>query len=229
MDRGLLALAALFVMTVLVGQVEMFVLNTNFLWESGSTIQVAFVDWPGRSCSDDMRSLVQRLAPTWSQYANIRFEFIAGNRGDISIECNLGKPHVSAIGTDSRRFDASMNLGWTAEDIALDRQTVETSIIHEFGHALGLRHEQTNPYAPFFIDCNAQNVIEYARRNGVSPQQFCRRFNWDSPNVYYSYFDQQSIMFYAMPEELVGPEVANIVNTRISRLEQYLISLVYPR
>ena len=73
-------------------------------------------------------------------------------------------------------------------------------------------------------------MIEYATKNEVNPQQFCLRFAADDPNIYFSEkFDQQAIMFYSMPEELVGPEVANIYNTQISRLEQYLISTIYPR
>ena len=224
----MLAFVKLFMMAALVGLVQLFVLERTLMWEPGYTIQVAFLQVPGRTCSTGMQNFIRAVAPIWSQYANIRFEFIEGSMGEITVECNLGRPHTSAIGLDSRRFDASMNLGYTDQDLAVGPEYVAQTILHEFGHALGLRHEQANPYAPFFIDCNAQHVIDYALRSGANVEQFCRRYSWEDPNFVFSQFDPYSIMFYNLPEEIVGPEVANMNNVEISNVEQHFIGLLYP-
>ena len=92
-----------------------------------------------------------------------------------------------------------------------------------------MRHEQTNPYAPFFMDCASQHVLDFASAHNVQPSQLCKRFSSEDEGIHYSYFDQRSVMFYSMPEELVGPQVANIYNTKLSPMDAFMISLLYPR
>src|SRR5689334_11888855 len=53
-------------------------------WPNGSTLRVGFLDRPD-DYGQFLRQKVREIAPTWSHYANLQFEFVEGPTRDITI------------------------------------------------------------------------------------------------------------------------------------------------
>lgn len=82
------------------------------------------------------------------QFANITFELIDGEKPDIRITFDTSSGSWSLIGIDARNKTdytaATLNFGWLSDQnppSSDDRGT----ILHEFGHALGMMHEHQSP------------------------------------------------------------------------------------
>ena len=134
-------------------EVRGFVLETPKLWTNASTVTVAF-----NGGSDDLRGKIESAAHEWTNYANLTLEFRNDDgafrtwsrqdtefSADIRISFNYAG-YWSMVGTDSvelmKPSHASMNFsGFTTNLPSSWRKTV----LHEFGHALGLHHEHQNP------------------------------------------------------------------------------------
>ena len=147
---------------------------------------------------------VKEMALIWTQYSNIRFQFVDDKDADIQIAFQQGMGSWSYIGTDSNTIpagEATMNFGW------LDKNTPDKEISrvvkHEFGHALGLIHEHQNPSDG--INWDKEQVYKDL---GGPPNNWDRQtidnnmFARYSKNITnYTNVDPDSIMMYYVPAE----------------------------
>ena len=78
---------ALMSAVMLLPQVEMFVANYTRTWEVGSIVSIAFSRHERHICSPEMQEIVKEVAPMWTRYANLQFDFIDGPKGDITVGC----------------------------------------------------------------------------------------------------------------------------------------------
>ena len=180
--------------------------DTIKLWRNGASLQVVFTN-ATTSWHQRIIAAVKRLAPTWSEYANLTFDFskpaahIVVNlapipslgTGEGSYSCWLGRDCHAYV----QRNIPSMNLvfpaGW---ERGADPNFVESEfnrvIRHEFGHAIGLIHEHMRPE----VELN-WNVPQLMRRYGWSAdmvqQQVVARYNGPLKG---GAFDLNSIMMY---------------------------------
>ncbi len=105
------------------------------LWQVGSTIRIRFLDGD-RSTHEK----VKVIASEWTKHANIRFDFVNSGNAEVRIKFDKRLGSWSYLGTDALgvpKDSQTMNLGF------LDRH----SVLHEFGHVLGLIEEHQNPKA----------------------------------------------------------------------------------
>ena len=190
-------------------------------WLNGSTLKVRFI---GGTASQ--RATAREEAGWWEAVANLKFEFGNMPNADIRISFDANDGAWSMVGTDARSVplnQATMNLGF------LDGGTAA----HEFGHAIGLGHEHSNPEGG--IRWNEPVVIAAL----AGPPNF-----WDEAtvrhNVFRKYsvdqingteFDPESIMLYAFPAEWTLNGVATRANEVLSRLDKEFVAgaKMYPR
>ena len=172
------------------------------LWHK-KTLNVCFVEW------SRYEDIIFEWAQIWSEHCGIQFKKVPSRFGsDIRIGFREEDGAWSYVGTDCADIplnELTMNLGF------IDRATV----LHEFGHAIGLIHEHQSPSEGGF-EWNRSKVIE----NSKGPPNY-----WDlrtiKSNIFYRYkksqvsgtkYDRKSIMHYGYGESLLNAMVKNTCN-----------------
>lgn len=201
-------------------------------WSPGRRITIGFIDGDPRLCDR-----VKAQANTWLNYIGLEFAWVQGNnvedhrQADIRITFNRGGSW-SYVGTDNLvigKPHPTMQFGWLTLDSREDE--VRRVTIHEFGHMLGLGHEQAHPTGS--IPWNKPVVYDYYRRtNGwdhatVDSQVFSV---YGTGQTNYSAYDKFSIMHYAIPAEMLTDASRTVPwNTNLSAIDIEFIGQQYPK
>jgi len=227
------------------GQVRGVVVR-SLTWRHGQTIKVCF-----HTGSRKAQERVIRIAREWMQYANVTFDFEEGgaprackgdNSEDIKVTFEDNKGWWSVPGTNSRGQDPSMNLQFFGVDTpmlkngqAAPEGPIRATILHEFGHALGLLHEHQSPNA----NCDAEIDWDAAYKigagigwdKGLVDRNFRQLASTTSLNA--TEVDRKSIMHYSLPPTLFkrGKESACYVteNLELSKQDRKFIAAIYPK
>jgi hypothetical protein len=187
-------------------------------WPNGATIRIRFLDGDAKAQAE-----VVRIARKWTDHANLRFEFVSGGDAEVRVSFKQAGSW-SFLGTDALAVptgQATINFAW------VDQRTV----LHEFGHVLGLIEEHLNPRAKI-----AWNKDEIYRELGGPPN------NWDKAtidvNVFgqasasqlgdYREFDPDSVMTMTMPKSWTGGRVFG-GRDDLSDSDKLLVARLYPR
>jgi hypothetical protein len=227
------------------GQVRGVVVR-SLTWKRGEVIKVCFISGTRKA-----QERVARIAREWMQYANVTFDFEENgaprackgdNSEDIKITFEDNKGWWSVPGTISRRQSPSMNLQFFGVDTpmlkngqAAPEAPIRATILHEFGHALGMMHEHQSPNA----NCDAEIDWDAAYRVGAGigwdKAQVDRNFRQlvSSSELNATEVDRKSIMHYSLPPILFkrGKDSACFVpeNQELSEVDRKFIASVYPK
>ena len=214
------------------------------LWPNNTTIKIKFLNnpvnikrtkYPPRMntvvdpiqmVADNMTitSAIQKIVNERYNFMGVKFEFVDVNtNADIKIGFNAGGGAWSYIGTDARfagQTTPSMNFGWF--DVA--------TVIHEFGHALGMIHEHQNPFGKP-IDWNVDKVYKWAAETqGWSKEttfsNILSKYNTSLLNG--SAFDANSVMLYFFPSELTNDNRGTQQNFKLSKTDIEWLLKNYP-
>ena len=221
------------------------VFKRTVLWPQNTTLRVKFVDgepwekaWVEKVVTGNLQPLV-----------NLKFVWDSKDSNpEISITFRTDEAS-SYIGTESRSEYPSMYLGWidpprnsfswkgktytvpsTAQRNA--GQYTGSTVLHEFGHALGMLHEHQNPRGEA-IQWNNETVWN----------TFCGPpNNWDWETIQYnvlepftkestngSAFDPESIMIYSYPAHMTRNKPEGVrANSELSATDKEWLSKTYP-
>lgn len=156
---------------------------------------------------------------------NLDLQFVDDkNEANIRISFDKTKGSFSANGTNALEVDdkskATMNFGW------LDVRT----ILHEFGHVLGMGHEHQGPFSN--IQWNKQLLYSvYNKSLGWDKQkvnrQIINRYNYRDTTG--SDFDPLSIMIYFFSPKLTLNNLGTPENNRLSGYDVLWITNIYPK
>lgn len=127
------------------------------------TLGVCFLDGDA-----EKRALVKSIAEEWLQgglESKLRFQWdVPPPQAQIRISFSRGVLDRSQIGRQATAIRSSAQ-----ETMNLHHYMVHSVVRHEFGHALGLRHEHQHPDLP--VIWNPKAVFEYFRSKGWSDDQ----------------------------------------------------------
>ena len=215
------------------------------LWPINSIIKISFIDtetppkWTsiglleikGKGGIDPFEQQIRTLSHTEAikKIVEERFQPLVGltfvfveSGGDIRISFNKDDGSWSLIGTDclESKDKSTMNFGW------LDCGT----IMHEFGHVLGMIHEHQNPRGKT-IEWDYTKVYEWAKKT----------YDWNKDDTFSniiqkykintlngSSYDSESIMLYFFPSYLTFNDKGVEQNFRLSKEDVIWISKIYP-
>ena len=198
--------------------------NSNF-WPNGGTLRVRFMGG-----SPYVRQQVKRYAQEWTRHANLNFTFVTSGASDIRVSFVQNGSSWSVLGRQAKNAPesrATMNFGWLTD--ATPDYEFRRTILHEFGHALGLLHEHQNPTGGIPWDEEAVYAF-YLRTQGWGRRTtytnvIARR---QRNETQYSAYDPASIMHYPVDPRLTRGNYEVGMNTAISATDARFIAQLYP-
>ncbi len=199
--------------------------DNYYLWDNGKTLYIKFL-----SGSAQLQEKIKAIAKEWEKYANIHFEFVTIGTTHIRINLDDKGGHNSLIGTLANMA------GQNEKTINFDTTDFRTyaamyrTVIHEFGHAIGLLHEHYSPIAG--IPWNKEVVYAELRRTQ----------GWDKEtvdvNLFQQYalsytngtkYDRYSIMHYPVFARWTTNGYSVDWNNQLSAGDIYIVGLLYPK
>lgn len=216
-------------------------------WPNGSTIVVGFLDGQPEWIEN-----VVEAANEWTQYANLTFEWhkdpndIPKNADELvtfsAKTCGRPSPSwfVRGAGPQSakaaKRGEFSVCLSaWQPYINHGKLDDAKASALHEFGHVIGLWHEQFNPNLK--VTWDKEYLYDWCKKTQNWDKQNCDRqimmpldkmmpeYHWRATP-----FDKDSIMFYGIQdpnwtmERVTFPEP-----TKLSEMDKKSVAELYPK
>ncbi|WP_300630162.1 M12 family metallopeptidase [Pseudomonas sp.] len=188
-------------------------------WPQNSTVKIAIFDYE----QDDPYVLaLKEAASKWLPHINLKFEFVAGEEGDVRIAATPTDGGGSTLGT------AAQNISPGAPTMTLPadhtRSSFESTVLHEFGHMLGAHHAHQHPEA------NIPWHQPSLDRHLSQPNQ---QENWlplpRSDQYEFLPYDSDSIMHYSINPELTTQNTFYSRNSTLSDGDIAWAKKAYPK
>jgi len=190
------------------------------LWLPGSTLRVRFLE-----NNSQFERVVRRYLPLWSVYANIQFEFSDDKDAEVRVGFQEGGGNWAYTGPDSLA-------------VPLDQPTInfsflepaEASVLHEFGHVLGLMHEHNHPSGIKWKKKEVYKSMSGPPNNWDRSTIDAQFFHQWSPSTFpvKKTFDPSSVMAYQMPKEWTGLDTEFGQKDSLSPGDKIFIERLYP-
>lgn len=197
-------------------------------WNPGDTIKIKFLNG-----SSYLQDKVRKYASEWLQFANLTFKYVTADQyADIKINFDNSGKSWSYVGTDSKYISQqspSLNFGWFT-DFTPENELSKT-ILHEFGHVLGLHHEHQNPNS----NIKWNKPVVYAYFEGAPNYWNKDQVDFEIFNKYskaltnYSAFDKHSIMLISFPASFILNHWHSQPNYKLSSTDKKFIAKQYPK
>jgi hypothetical protein len=194
------------------------------LWPIGAILRVRFLDG-----SDEQKTLVRTISSRWLEYANIKLVYIESGTAEIRVSFS-DQGTWSYVGTDALGVpdeEPTINFGW----LTLESPEVENrrAVLHEFGHVLGLVHEEQIPNAQIPWDEEKVAKVFKGPPNFWTEHQIkhlLRKYDYPTEKK----FDPKSIMlFFPVTNDLTIGDFELSLNYELSKMDEEFISVLYPK
>lgn len=190
-------------------------------WAPGRTLTVGFFN----DTPQEHQAAIEKVARQWLCCANLKFDFVEGLFADIRIFTG-GDDNYSHVGTDAllvSPMDATMALGVEPDDPLFGR-----TVLHEFGHVMGLLHEHQHPYAN--IPWDVPKLYAYFAAKGIDQQTVDINLldKTDKALAKGTAYDRTSIMHYSVLQEQTVGDWEVGINHVLSRRDRRFVRRIYP-
>lgn len=218
---------------------------TSKLWKPNSTIKIGFMsdgtNTPKTSLntlgvvSDPLSKFVYDSPPIegfkkvvlerYAPITNLKFIFVDNpQEADIRVDFDVTKGSWSYLGVDCLDYsypETTLNLGW------IDCPT----ILHEFGHVLGMFHEHQNTRGKS-IKWDKEKVYNWAKTTQgwdktVTDNNIFNHYDLNLTNG--SVYDPLSIMLYFFPAWLTTDNIGTQINNKLSGTDVLWINNMYKK
>ncbi|KAJ7714749.1 hypothetical protein B0H16DRAFT_1899008 [Mycena metata] len=214
----------------LLGSTGATYVSPSFMWNNGATISYSFMD----GTSEQTRKVENTIAE-WTWYANVTFLQLPFGDSSAAVRITFaGGAAWSYIGNTARSKRSTvptMALGWISDTTEFPDYERGT-ILHEFGHLLGLLHEHQGPAAARAFRWKEAEVLKWYRKHGYT-DTFIREnvlFPYNETHVScYSAFDKDSIMVYRINPEFNCEGLTANLNNNLSDMDKAYMVINYNR
>ncbi|KLO15786.1 zincin [Schizopora paradoxa] len=198
----------------------------NTCWKPGQTIRILSF-----SKDENVLEKVESYAEEWTKHANLKFVFVTckNEPSDIRITFKSGGSWCY-VGTRALRCsppEPTMNLDFGVDP---SEEHIKQTVLHEFGHAIGLIHEHSSPEAK--IDWDHDATMKHYGSN----------YHWSKKsvraNVLRKYkagtcpicspFDQDSIMLYDFNKSVTRNGWSSTSSFCLSETDKKFAAKAYP-
>ena len=173
------------------------------------------------------KSYIIKYAKEWENFGNIKFFFVDSGNADIRISFELHQCYCF-VGSTAASIDQdkpTMNFGWKPDDFDDSNHMFRQTVLHLFGHALGMIHVRKSP------------IIRW---NNVIYDYYWDVYKWSRDYVdaekilNYEYdpssqtLDNGSIMLYWYDSIMTGDRSSISLNKSISDKDKSFVLINYP-
>jgi hypothetical protein len=196
------------------------------MWVPGSRLRVRFLNGPPL-----LHQRVLRLAQIWTAYANVSFEPSEDESAEVRVIFE-GQVNWSYEGTNCLQIsnkEPTVTFGGCRLDSPIGE--LESAVLHEFGHVLGLAHEHNNPDASLSWKKDTVYGQMAAPPNRWDKQTVDQMIFSMWPRTRFSFtkpFDPYSIVAFPIPAEWTKEKISIGGNVTISPGDREFISRLYP-
>lgn len=201
--------------------------DNYYLWDNGQTLNVKFL-----SGSSMYREAIKQYAKEWEKYANIKFNFVESGPAHIRILLTNKDGYYSMIGTLANMVDEkaqTMNFDTTGNNFKY-ATSMRGTVLHEFGHALGILHEHSSPISD--IQWNKELIYkEYAAAPNYWSKADVDAQVFATYKVMYTngtQYDKKSIMHYPIEARHTLNGYSQSWNFDFSEGDKALVAGLYP-
>lgn len=195
---------------------------TDKTWPQHSVLTISLLNMTTKQ-----KELVKRNINKWAPYTNLYLKFTDRTNGDIRFTANkFAHSGWSAVGTDAKNIPLTKPTGSIGFNCSPSE--LATMIQHEFGHALGLKHEHQHPDRT--LDLNKQSIYEEYEARGRFPWEADHNMIQTLPadQVTVSPYDQHSIMHYGFPASRLNSGDPVPRNEQLSAGDKQFMQSLYP-
>jgi hypothetical protein len=215
------------------------IFEKDLLWKQNATIKIGFL---GTDTGIEFVKKIKNVDPI--EISNLSainaIKKVVQERIKPLVNLNLMFVNNSSTADIRISFDKKLGcesyVGTNALDIPKDEYTMNfawfnaSTILHEFGHALGMKHEHQGPFSNIQWDKEALDEY-YKDLAGWTPDevQYSVIDKQNPKDIIGSDFDPLSIMLYFFPARLTLNHIGTRANNRLSGYDVIWITKTYPR